>query len=177
MKPLIFAVALLSSIPTPRAAAAAIGPALPESAYIMIDQNIVSLSKSVGQLVDCADVAEYLAATAAKSAKLNTAPNNQVPSHLASQAPLKFKVAESKRSACVVQGSELSVNFDEAMVQLASFEPRSAKGLAPRRVKIQALRAKAVVQMGRLGAKPAKTAKQKGDANAAPEEPAEPEAQ
>ncbi len=174
MKPLIFAVALLPFFFAQTALAGSVAPAPPESAYIMIDAAIVALNKSVDELGECVNVAEYLLASATKSAKLTKTPDDAVPSHMAKLAPFKFKVAESKRVACLLQGNELSVKADETMTMLASFEPRSAKGLAPRRVKIQGQRAKANAYLARLGAKPAKSAKAKGDANAEPAETPEP---
>ena len=174
MKPLIFTVAMLPILLAQQALAGTVAPAPPESSYAMIDVSIVALSRNVEELTACVNVAEYLAASAAKSAKQTKTPDDKVPSHLAKLAPFKFKVAESKRAACLLQGTDFSVKADETMAMLASFEPRSAKGLPPRRIKIQALRAKANAQLARLGAKPAKAAKAKGDANSEPEETPEP---
>jgi len=139
MKPLFFAVTLLSILFAQSALAGTVAPTPPESAYAQIDVTVAALNKSVEELVACVNVAEYLSASAAKSAKQTKTADEQVPSHLAKLAPFKFKVAESKRVACLLQGNEPSGSIIEntrtptpsssVFGPLENFPPRSVSVL------------------------------------------------
>ena len=174
MKPNLFAVILLSWAAAASASAAAPNPTnTPTSApaapspsgtkegniYAAVDRSIAGLYTGLTQLPECVNAYEYLTASAAKAEKKYTSPDGTVPSHLAAMLPLKRKMADDKRVACITQGNTLGTSFSNVRTELTEFEPRSAKGLAPRRVELTEMRQKANALLARLGAKPAKPSK------------------
>ncbi len=75
---------------------------------------------------------------------------------MATLIPMKRKMADDKRVACITHGNALGNQFSAVRTEFAEFEPRNAKGLPARRLELTEMRNKANSIMTRLGAKPAK---------------------
>lgn len=141
---------------TPTGGTPAAAPAKSGDPYASADRSLADLNRGVRQLSECVAAYEFLAASASKAEKKYTAADGTVPSHMAALIPMKRKMADDKRVACIAQGNALGNQFSAVRAEFADFEPRNAKGLPARRLELSEMRGKANEIMGRLGAKPAK---------------------
>lgn len=174
MKPAIFAVAVLACAAASEASPNPVNTPIVSSSgqaseskpsntgkdavvsYASADRSLAELNRGVNHLAECVAAYEFLAASAAKAEKKYTGADGTVPSHMAALIPMKRKMADDKRVACITEGNALGNQFSAVRNEFAEFEPRNAKGLPARRLELTEMRGKANAIMARIGAKPAK---------------------
>lgn len=137
----------LLAAPAPKPAAAAAEPN-----YGFIDTAIGELNSAAAGLSECAAIADYYAAEAAKAKKRFNGP---APSHMSGLLIMKMRLADEKRRVCVAAAAGLGAHYDMVLQQLSSIEPRSAKGVLARRNALLAQRKKLNDAIAKVGGKPA----------------------